>query len=115
MLQSAGADDSFPARYVIGDDQRQEKYDENKHGVVQAVALHFNQGWYVGLGVGATMLDPEGQSGGFSTNDDSDSGAKLMIGQQFLSPLELGIRLPGCRGSGTRQHQSGDRRRKYQL
>lgn len=44
----------------------------------------FQRCWYGGIGLGATHVDPEGQAGGWSTNDDSDSGWKLYGGYQFL-------------------------------
>jgi outer membrane protein OmpA-like peptidoglycan-associated protein len=43
----------------------------------------FQKCWYAGLGLGITHVDPEGQAGGWSTNDDSDSGWKLFAGYQF--------------------------------
>ncbi len=39
--------------------------------------------WYAGAGLGITHVDPEGQAGGWSTNDDSDSGWKVFAGYQF--------------------------------
>ena len=39
--------------------------------------------WYAGAGLGITEVDPEGQAGGWSTNDDSDSGWKLFGGYRF--------------------------------
>ncbi len=44
---------------------------------------NFEKCWYAGAGLGVTHVDPEGQAGGWSTNDDSDSGWKALIGYQF--------------------------------
>ncbi len=43
----------------------------------------FSRCWYGGLGLGLTHVDPEGQAGGWSTNDDSDTGWKIFVGYQF--------------------------------
>jgi outer membrane protein OmpA-like peptidoglycan-associated protein len=43
----------------------------------------FEKCWYAGAGLGVTHVDPEGQAGGWSTNDDSDSGWKALLGWQF--------------------------------
>ena len=43
----------------------------------------FQKCWYAGIGLGSTHVDPEGQAGGWSTNDDSDSGWKIYGGYQF--------------------------------
>ncbi|MGI9202487.1 MAG: OmpA family protein, partial [Woeseiaceae bacterium] len=43
----------------------------------------FEKCWYAGAGLGVTHVDPEGQAGGWSTNDDSDSGWKALVGWQF--------------------------------
>ncbi|MEM9208879.1 MAG: OmpA family protein, partial [Pseudomonadota bacterium] len=43
----------------------------------------FDDCWYGAVGLGFTHVDPEGQAGGWSTNDDSDSGWKALIGWQF--------------------------------
>ena len=83
-LSTAFAHDNIAARYVVPDDkQKLQRYSEEAHGPLDVNSLQFNRGWYLGIGAGATHLDPEGQSGGFSTNDDSDSGAKLTIGQHL--------------------------------
>jgi len=44
---------------------------------------NFDACWYGGVGLGVTHVDPEGQAGGWSTNDDSDSGWKAFVGYQF--------------------------------
>ncbi len=43
----------------------------------------FDGCWYAGGGLGITHVDPEGEAGGWSTNDDRDSGWKLYAGYQF--------------------------------
>ena len=43
----------------------------------------FQKCWYAGAGLGLTHVDPEGQAGGWSTNDDQDSGWRLFAGYQF--------------------------------
>lgn len=43
----------------------------------------FERCWYGGLGLGITHVDPEGEAGGWSTNDDSDSGWRAFVGWQF--------------------------------
>lgn len=43
----------------------------------------FNDCWFVGLGVGVSHLDPEGQVNGWSTDDDSSQGMSVFLGQQF--------------------------------
>jgi outer membrane protein OmpA-like peptidoglycan-associated protein len=43
----------------------------------------FDGCWYAGGGIGITHVDPEGQAGGWSTNDNSDTGWKLYGGYRF--------------------------------
>ena len=77
------AHDNVAARYTISDNDQTVRYDREVHGDQEPDQLGFEHGWYIALGAGATHLDPENESGGFSTNDDSDSGIKLTFGQQF--------------------------------
>ncbi|MEO0578450.1 MAG: OmpA family protein, partial [Pseudomonadota bacterium] len=49
----------------------------------------FDDCWYGGFGLGITHVDPEGQAGGWSTNDDSDSGWKGFVGWQFAPRWSL--------------------------
>ena len=52
------------------------------HGTVCS-ERNFDNCWYAGVGLGLSHVDPEGQAGGWSTNDDGDSGFKLYGGYQF--------------------------------
>ena len=51
----------------------------------------FDGCWYAGGGFGFSHVDPEGEAGGWSTNDDSDSGWKIYGG--YLFKPRLGIEL----------------------
>jgi outer membrane protein OmpA-like peptidoglycan-associated protein len=46
-------------------------------------AATFEGCWYAGAGLGLTEVDPEGQAGGWSTVDSSDSGWKVYGGYRF--------------------------------
>jgi len=84
MPSSVKAHDNIAGRHVIPDNQKKWlKYDKNQYENFNRDSLEFNKGWYGGLGLGITHLDPEGESGGFSTNDDSDRGYKIFVGQHF--------------------------------
>ena len=39
--------------------------------------------WYLGAGAGLTWVDPEGESNGWSTSDDTSDGFKLLVGYRF--------------------------------
>ena len=39
--------------------------------------------WYLSAGVGLTHVDPEGESNGWRTSDDSSGGFKLLVGYRF--------------------------------
>ena len=41
------------------------------------------QPWHVGVGFGVSVADPEGESNGWRTVDDSSSGFKLRVGYRF--------------------------------
>ena len=47
------------------------------------VTAPFESCFYGTLGAGFTHIDPEGESNGWRTNDDSDRGWKVAIGQHF--------------------------------
>jgi len=84
MPSSVKAHDNIAGRHVIPDSQQKWlKYEKNQHEDFNIDNLEFNKSWYGGLGLGITHIDPEGESGGFSTNDDSDRGYKIFIGQHF--------------------------------
>ncbi|MFK7733477.1 MAG: OmpA family protein [Pseudomonadales bacterium] len=43
----------------------------------------FRDCWYVGIGYGASHVDPERESNGWSTDDDASDGWELMVGWHF--------------------------------
>ena len=47
--------------------------------------------WYWGIGAGASNVDPEGEARGWSTDDSSDFGYKLMIGADISDKWGMDI------------------------
>ena len=76
--------DVFYARQVVSPNEGEyERYDEDHHSSLEADQLEFATSWYFGLGYGPSHVDPEGEAGGWYTDDDSSEGYKLFLGYQF--------------------------------
>lgn len=82
------AHDSIAAQYVVPDDILvQVPYQPDQHGSFRTVQPSYKSGWYAGAGLGMTEVSPEGSSGGFYVEDDSDWGYKLFAGWRFRPHL----------------------------
>ncbi|RDX37495.1 hypothetical protein DZA50_02010 [Kangiella sp. HD9-110m-PIT-SAG07] len=77
-------DDVFYARQLVTDAGGQyELYDTDRHSELNDDQVDFATSWYFGLGYGPSHVDPEGEAGGWYTNDDLSEGYKLFLGYQF--------------------------------